>query len=45
VWAAFSGGIRVELQQPDGQPIPGFSLDYCQEVFGDADLFSFQFGP
>ena len=30
-----AGGIRVELQQPDGQPIPGFSLADCQEVFGD----------
>lgn len=30
-----AGGIRVELQQPDGKPIPGFSLADCQEVFGD----------
>jgi len=30
-----AGGVRVELQKPDGQPIPGFSLDDCQEVFGD----------
>jgi hypothetical protein len=30
-----AGSIRVELQQPDGQPIPGFSLSDCQEVFGD----------
>lgn len=30
-----AGGIRVELQTPDGEPIPGFSLDDCQEVFGD----------
>ncbi|MBC8876509.1 MAG: hypothetical protein H8E44_44340 [Planctomycetes bacterium] len=30
-----AGSIRVELQKPDGQPIPGFSLADCQEVFGD----------
>ena len=30
-----AGDVRVELQWPDGQPIPGFSLDDCQEVFGD----------
>jgi hypothetical protein len=30
-----AGGMRVELQQPDGRPIPGFMLADCQEVFGD----------
>ena len=30
-----AGGVRIELQRPDGQPIPGFSLDDCPEVFGD----------
>ncbi|NQT11448.1 MAG: hypothetical protein HQ582_01785, partial [Planctomycetes bacterium] len=30
-----AGGIRVELQKPNGEPIPGFSLADCQEVFGD----------
>jgi len=30
-----AGGVRVELQRPDGQPIPGFTLDQCPEVFGD----------
>ena len=30
-----AGTIRVELQRPDGTPIPGFSLADCQEVFGD----------
>jgi hypothetical protein len=30
-----AGGICVELQQPDGQPISGFCLADCQEVFGD----------
>ena len=31
-----AGSIRVELQSLDGKPIPGFSLDDCAEVFGDA---------
>ncbi len=31
-----AGSIRVEVQSPDGQPIPGFALDDCHEVFGDA---------
>jgi hypothetical protein len=30
-----AGSIRVELQRPDGEPLPGFSLAECQEVFGD----------
>ena len=30
-----AGGIRIEIQRPDGQPLPGFSLDQCNEVFGD----------
>jgi hypothetical protein len=30
-----AGGVRVEIQGPDGQPIPGFSLADCPEVFGD----------
>jgi len=30
-----AGSIRVELQRPDGKPIPGFSLADCQEVFDD----------
>ncbi|MBP87948.1 MAG: hypothetical protein CMJ64_14695 [Planctomycetaceae bacterium] len=30
-----AGAIRVELQRPDGAPIPGFALDDCHEVFGD----------
>ena len=29
------GGIRVELQTPDGTPIPGFTLDDCPVVYGD----------
>lgn len=30
-----AGSIRVELQNPDGKPIPGFSLADCPEIFGD----------
>ena len=30
------GGVRVELQNPDGTAIPGFALDDCPPVFGDA---------
>jgi hypothetical protein len=33
-WPA--GAIRVELQEPDGTPIPGFALDECQPVVGDS---------
>ncbi len=31
-----AGGLRVELQTPDGKPIPGFSLDESAEIFGDS---------
>jgi hypothetical protein len=30
-----AGSIRVELQQPDGRPIDGFTLADCPECFGD----------
>jgi hypothetical protein len=30
------GSIRVELQDQDGRPLPGFSLEDCPPVFGDA---------
>jgi len=30
-----AGVVRVELQNPDGQPLPGFSAADCDEVFGD----------
>ncbi len=30
-----SGSIRVELQGTDGEPLPGFTLADCPEVYGD----------
>ncbi len=30
-----AGGIRVEIQTADGEPIPGFSLEDCPEFIGD----------
>lgn len=30
-----AGGLRVELQDAQGQPIPGFTLDDCPEIIGD----------
>ena len=33
--ASAGGGLRVELQNAQGQPIPGFSLDDCPEIIGD----------
>ncbi len=30
-----AGSIRVELQHPDGSPIPGYSLAECVEMTGD----------
>jgi hypothetical protein len=29
------GSIRIELQDSDRQPIPGFALDDCVELYGD----------
>jgi len=31
-----AGSIRVEIQDAEGAPIPGFTLDDCADVFGDA---------
>ncbi|MCP5540357.1 MAG: hypothetical protein H7A53_07585 [Akkermansiaceae bacterium] len=31
-----AGGIRVEIQDESGKPLPGFALDDCPEVFGDS---------
>ncbi len=30
-----SGSVRVEIQDLNGKPIPGFSLKDCPEIFGD----------
>lgn len=30
------GGVRVELQTPEGEPLPGFSLDDCKPVIDDS---------
>jgi hypothetical protein len=30
-----AGSVKVEIQQPDGKAIPGFSLDDCEEIYGD----------
>jgi hypothetical protein len=29
------GFVRVEIQDADGTPIPGFTLDDCPEIIGD----------
>jgi hypothetical protein len=29
------GSIRIELQNANGQPVPGFALDDCVELYGD----------
>ena len=31
-----AGDIRVEIQDADGRPLPGFALDDCEPVFGDS---------
>lgn len=30
-----AGSLKVELQQPDGTPFPGYSIDDCDAVYGD----------
>jgi hypothetical protein len=50
-----AGSIRVEVQDADGTPIPGFTLDEFPERYGDeiegvmkwesgADVYSLRFG-
>ena len=29
------GAVRVEIQDADGKPIPGFALDDCTQIVGD----------
>ncbi|MEX2026892.1 MAG: hypothetical protein WEH44_06315, partial [Pirellulaceae bacterium] len=31
-----AGELRLELQEPNGTPIPGFELEECHTLFGDA---------
>jgi hypothetical protein len=31
-----AGSVRVEIQDIEGKPIPGFTLDQCPEIFGDS---------
>lgn len=31
-----AGSVRVEIQDLDGAPVPGFALDDCPPIFGDA---------
>lgn len=31
-----SGDLRVEIQDPSGKPLPGFSLEDCPPIFGDS---------
>lgn len=31
-----AGDIRVELQDETGRPLPGFAIDDCEPIFGDA---------
>jgi hypothetical protein len=30
-----AGGVRIEVQTSEGQPVPGFALDDCQELIGN----------
>ena len=30
------GGLRVEIQDADGKPLPGFTLADCREMVGDS---------
>jgi hypothetical protein len=30
-----AGSLRVELQDSQGKPLPGYALDDCEELFGD----------
>lgn len=30
-----AGSVRVEIQDRDGEPVKGYSLDDCPEIFGD----------
>lgn len=42
-----AGGVRVEIQDPAGTPLPGFSLEDCPEIIGDEieRTVAWQHGP
>ena len=42
-----AGGVRIEVQDGGGTPIPGYSLDECPEFFGDEieRVVSWENGP
>jgi hypothetical protein len=42
-----AGTVRVEIQNSDGQPLPGFALTDCHEVYGDdlAHVVTWQGNP
>ncbi len=31
-----AGGIRIEVQTPEGEPIPGYTIEECPVIVGDA---------
>jgi len=33
--SSIAGEIRVEIQNTDGSPLPGFALDDCEPIYGD----------
>ena len=33
--SSVAGSIRVEIQDENGKPVPGFRLQDCDEIFGD----------
>jgi hypothetical protein len=39
-----AGSVQVEVQEPDGTPIPGFRLADCPEIYGDHLRFVVRWG-
>ena len=40
-----AGSIRIELQNAAGQPIEGYTLADCSEIFGDATEYVVRWKP
>jgi hypothetical protein len=42
-----AGSVRVEIQNADGQPLPGYELENAPELYGDqiAEAYSWKAGP